>query len=246
MTNIQDTIERKHYAATEHDVELLAASHFQADTLAKRADGQYLRILVAALKAQFNGSRRKLSQADTDNHMEFLAATHAKLYSAVVRGVTTDDVADNEGLDVDVRRQRAAVRNGRAAFARSAASTLKAFLRAGGDVRTLTVDTVTKGTLRASTSRMVAPDANPAQVATQAALGRVLRLVQAMAAEDPEGAREALEEAMERMRTLLNDLDQAPGAGQGMTLPQARAPVPRATSFRPSETTVRRARAQVM
>lgn len=244
--NIQDSIEKKHYVATEHDVELLAASHFQADNLVKRADGQYLRILVAALKGQFNGSRRKMTQADATHHMEFLALTHAKLYAAVLRGVTTDDVADSEALEADVRRQRAAVRNGRAAFARSAASTLKAYLQAGGDIRALNVDTVTKGALRASTTAMVAPDTNQAQVATTAALGRFTRLVQAMAADDPEAARVTLEEALAHIQGVLDELDQAPAATQGIPMPQARAPVPRQRpGFRPSDTQVQRARARV-
>jgi hypothetical protein len=245
---ILDTIEKKHYVATEHDVEQLAASHFNSDVLTKRSDGQYLRILVAAMKSQFgNGrsARRKLSPADTETYRAFLTETHGKLYAAVLRGVTTPDCADDEVLAADERRQRAAVRNGRAGFARSSASTLQSFLKAGGDVRTLDVNTVTKGALRAAVAATKEPDIAPEATAAGAALRRLERDIGALVEVNHDAGRELVEEAMERLQAILDQLDTE--APQPLPLPEARAPAPRMPrgGFRPSETTVQRARARV-
>lgn len=215
--NIQDSIEKKHYIATEHDVELLAAAHFSGDQIVKRSDGQYLRILVASLKAQFGnghtaGRRRKLTAEDVNAQVAHLETTHKRFYGAVLKGVTTPDVEADETLDVDTQRARASVRNARAGFARSAASTVKAFLEAGGDIRGVDVNKVTKTELRAFARAAVAPDENPRLHTAHVSVQRLTRDLTALAKDDPDVARVAIDEAMVALQGLLDDLGAAPAA----------------------------------
>lgn len=206
--NIDSKIESKNYMATEHDVELLAAAHMANVEASKRTDGSYLRILVAALQGQFNGlkGRKRITAGDLKAHSEFLYATHTKFYTHVVKGVTTPDVMEDETLDPDTRRARAAVRNGRAAFARSAASTLQLFIRAGGDLRGVDVLSVTKTQLRTWSKAAMEP--TPPADALLSAVKRLERDALAMVAdEDPDVAREAVEGALERLQKILDGLD---------------------------------------
>lgn len=206
-TKIEDKIEAKGYVATEHDVELLAAAHMVNVDQAKRTDGSYLRILVAALQARFNGlkSRKRATPADLKAHSDHVAETHTKLYPHVVKGVTTPDILDDETLDADTRRARAAIRNARATFARSAASTLQLFIRAGGDLRGVDVLSVTKTQLR--TWAVAAAGPTPRGEVILAAVKRLERDVLAMAADDPDGAHSAVEGCIERLQKILGELD---------------------------------------
>lgn len=208
MTKIEDKIESKNYVATEHDVELLAAAHLACSDATKRVDVSYLRILVAALQARFNGLRgRKKAAAPEDlkQHSEYLAETHTRLYAFVLKGVTTPDVMDEETLDPDTRRARAGVRNGRAAFARSSASTLQLYIRMGGDVRGLHVADVSKSQLRAFAKSKAPP--TPRNELVLAGIKRVESEALSLAADDPDAAREVVEECMERLQKILDGLD---------------------------------------
>lgn len=210
MNKIEDKLEAKNYVATDHDVELLAAAHLACTDAAKRADVSYLRVLVQMLKARFDGvkGRRKASAADRDNHSKYLAEIHTRLYAFVLRGITTPDVMDEETLDPDTRRGRAAVRNSRAAFARSSASTLQTFIRAGGDIRSLDVASVVKSQLRAW-AKAQSPDHNAGVEAIQSAIKRVEREAAEL---EPDEARTTIEGCMERLQAILDGLDK-PDAG---------------------------------
>lgn len=215
-TNIENKIESKHYVATEHDVELLAAAHLACDEATKRTDGSYLRILVQGLQAQFNGvrNRRKPSKADLDHHSEFLAQLHTRFYAAVLKGITTPDCADSDILEPDERRSRAAVRNARGGFARSSASTLQGFIRAGGDVRGLDVMAVTKGQLR-TYARAATTSDNPRVDSMLSALRRIERQAVALAKDEPDEARNTVEDCMGRLQKILDELGNVSPQGNG-------------------------------
>jgi len=219
MNKIEDKLESKNYVATDHDVELLASAHLANTDAAKRYDVSYLRILVQAVKARFNGvkGRRKISVADSENHSKYLAEVHTRLYAFVLKGITTPEVVDEDGLEVDTRRARAAVRNSRAAFARSSASTLQMFIRSGGDVRGLDVTTVGKSQLRAW-AKAQEPEHNAAAEAIQSALKRVEREIADL---DPDEARTTIEDAMQRLQGILDGLDK-PDAGTITQMVRAR------------------------
>ncbi|HXN96015.1 MAG TPA: hypothetical protein VN879_16035 [Candidatus Acidoferrales bacterium] len=200
-----DKVEKAHYLADEHDVELLAVNYRACSEGAKRVDGAYLRILIASLQAKFPG-KRKLKDTDLHSHSEYVHEIHTTYYHAVLRGVTSDDVKDDELLSVDERRARAGVRNGRANFARSAASTLQSYIKAGGDVRSLSVLTVTKTALR--TFALAKQPEAPKMELVMAALSKVEKRVMTWVDEDPDQARAAVEECMARLQHILDDLPQ--------------------------------------
>ncbi len=210
-----DKIEKAHYTANDHEVELLAAAHHACTEAGKRTDGAYLRILIASLQAKFTSTNRKrrLSTDELHRHAEHITETHGRLYHAVIRGVTTPEVVDDTTLTPDERRARAGIRNGRAAFARSAASTLHAFIKAGGDVRGLDVDTVTKTLLRTFVMGKSGP--RPKMELIMTALHRVERQVNVLIADDPDQARAALEECMARLQRILDEMPHTDGGDRG-------------------------------
>lgn len=206
-----DKIEKAHYVANEHEVELLAAAHHSSTEAVKRTDGAYLRILIASLQAKFTitNRKRRLSADELHRHAEHVTETHGRLYHAVIRGVTTPEVADNATLTPDERRGRAGIRNARAAFARSAASTLQAFIKAGGDARALDVDAVTKTSLRVFV--MDKEGQRPKMELIMTALHRVERQVIVLIDEDPDQARAAVEECMARLQRILDEMPHTDG-----------------------------------
>lgn len=202
---ITDKIEKANYLIKDdHEVELLAAAHLACSEATKKTDGAYLRILIAVLQEQFGTKKHKLSQKEQQRHLEVLTSTHTRLYPAVLRGITTPEVEDNEALSIDERRARAAVRNARATFARTAASTLHTFIEADGDVRGLDLQTVTKSSLRA---QVLAKHGTPPKTElVMAALHRVERQILKWTQEDPGAARAAIEECIERLQKLHDEL----------------------------------------
>jgi hypothetical protein len=227
MPKVEDKIERAHYVATEHDVELLAASHLACTDAARRADGHYLRILVAGLQAKFDGNkhRKKAVKADFEAHAALLTEIHQRYYPWVLKGVTTDDVADDPTLHDNERRLRALQRNARAGFARSTASTLLGFIRAGGDVRGLDVTTVTKTSLRTWTRAATSEGSNPRVDRIVADMKRLERDARNLMAEDPDEARVTIQDCMERLQRILDELGTEGstngdgGAGHTQTMP---------------------------
>ena len=204
--DIQEKIERAHYAASEHEVEQLAASHTIHSDLTKRIDNAYLRVLIAALQSKFTIANRKraLSADERQRHAAFIAEVHERFYAAVLRGVTTPDAADDATRSADERRARAGIRNGRAGFARTAASTIQMFIKAGGDVRMLELATVTKSYLRAYAIEHAEARA-PSEVIL-ASLRRVEAQIAGLIEEDPDSARTAVEECMARLQRILDEL----------------------------------------
>jgi hypothetical protein len=214
--DIQEKIEKARYVASEHDVEVLAASHYTSADLTKRIDGAYLRILIAALQAKFPVTNRKraLTADERQRHSVFITEQHTRFYSAVLRGVTTPDVADDATLSADDRRARSGIRNGRAGFARSAASTLQSFIRVGGDARSLDLSTASKSALRSYTLEHLEQRA-PSEVILSS-LHRVEVQIASLIDADPDAARTAAEECMARLQRILDELPQGhPVAAQG-------------------------------
>lgn len=206
---IEEKIEKAHYAASESDIEQLAASRLANDDAVKRTDGAFLRILVASVQAKTGtATRRKLTAKDIEQQRGVLTDIYAPFYAAVLRGITTPDIAEKEGLTIEERRTRTLERNRRSNFARSAASTLHSFMKLGGDVRALQVDQLKKMDL----TRFVAEhrDREPRDVVT-GTLQRLERQAAAYLESDPIAGRGAVEECIQRLQELLNQ----PAAGGG-------------------------------
>lgn len=207
--NVIDKIEKAPQSVTDSQVESLAREAYTAGTLVKRTGDTYLRILTARCQAKLGtvrkGPGRKAAIAK-DAQLSVLEAAHEPLYAAVLRGVTTSDVADDEKLDKAERARRALARNGRSAFARQSKSVLVMYINAGGDLRALVLKDVTKGSLRA----FAAPTLQTAD--PEAKIDRAgdafLRVVQATARGDPHGTRAHIERYMEELQKILDELDE--------------------------------------
>lgn len=162
---ILESIASRGYRATEAQVEQLA-KHV---ALGRRADGTYLRVLCAAVKA-----KRPRSRAQA---LAVLDLLHERFYKAVQRGVGPATLKASE------RRRRSA-------FARSTASTLRGFIRGGGSVRKIDVATVSKLQLRRASMPTLrgSRDDRIAQASQRSLLSAVRR----MARKRPEHARDKL------------------------------------------------------
>lgn len=184
-------IVRSNYAATGEQVEQLA--HTVVSGL--RAGEVYLRVVLAHMQSKL-GRPRRGKQAPQE---PVLDVVHGELYPSVLRGVGPEEMPMDE-------------RNSLANFARSIASTVRYFIRNGGDVRSVDVTTATKTGLR----KAVTPEStNPVVGGTRAeraflrAVEGVKKQVVAMARGDPDTARERLESFMDELDELLKQLPEA-------------------------------------
>lgn len=188
LTNgaIVAAIARANYAATGEQVEQLA--HLVVSGL--RAGEVYLRVVLAHMQSRLGSPRRGKAAPQEP----VLDAVHAELYPSVLRGVGPEEMPDEE-------------RNGLANFARTMASTVRYFIRNGGDVRGVDINTVTKNGLRkAVTPEVPAVEGTRAERGFLRAAEDVKKRVLAMARGDPTGARERLEVFMDELDALLATL----------------------------------------
>lgn len=193
-----------HYAATVAQVESLAHERYTSNVAVLNADGTYLRIALVDAQSNLGRPRGRGAAPNAEAQLTVLTKTHEKFYPAVLKGVTTDDIAVENGLDPKEQSRRALERNSRSAFARSAMSTLTAYVRAGGDLRTLDAETVTKASLRAATAPTEPTDKVARQV--QRASGMLLRAVTRRAREHPDEAREEIGAVMDELQRVLDSL----------------------------------------
>lgn len=212
-------IARANYAATGDQVEQLA--HTVVSGL--RAGEVYLRVVLAHMQSRLGSPRRGKHPPQEP----VLDAVHTELYPSVLRGVGPEEMPQEE-------------RNSLANFARSMASTVRYFIRNGGDVRGVDINTVTKNGLR----RAVAPERQPIVGGTRAeraflrASEGVVKSIAAMARGDPANARERLEGFMDELDKLLAELpeaaeDQPDVGGQTTTIVAGRAGVGRPSAQAP-------------
>lgn len=189
--NILETIAKAHYAANTQQVEQLAFIASQADD----AGTFYLRIVLARMQSKLGRPRRGKQPPQEP----VLDAIHAELYPHVLKGVGAEDMAQPE-------------RNNKAIFARTMASTVRYFIRGGGDVRSLDVATATKTGMR----KAVTPDAPQVPAGTRAqksfekAHAALLRALPRLLKGDPDDARGRVDALMDELEAWLEQLDGPP------------------------------------
>lgn len=187
------------YHATPKQVEDLA----RAVQVGAQGPGTYLRILLGAcqeaLPELVRSQRGKTAPVpDLVKQLDVIDKCHGEYYPAVLRGVADEDSDEDEN-------QR------RANFARTAASTLRRFVKRGFDLRTEDVATVTKSGLRAKAAPPLAPEDRLAQswIQTQK---RLVKAARELVEHNPDFAAEAVETLIEELQQLLDSetRDQAP------------------------------------
>lgn len=168
MKNVNQTIAARAYLATDEQVRALAIANYEGSAAVDTSRATFLRVEVASLQAALGIKPRqrdygKPQHFDRDTVMSTYNDVHARLYALVLDAVVTDDIRDSAKLRKAEKSRRAIERNRRSNFARSAKSTLAAFIRAGGNVAALVVPAVTKGSLAEQTKKLkpaVAQDRN--------------------------------------------------------------------------------------
>ncbi len=232
MTTILAKLEKGHWVATKHDVETLAHERYTNAAATAAGDGSYLRIVLVAAQSKLGRPRGRGTKPNIEAQLAVLTAVHELFYAAVLRGVTTPDIAIEPALDTKEQRRRSLARNSRSAFARTAVSTLTTYVRLGGDLRPLDPATVTKGGLRAAMAPPTPTDKVARQIET--AQGALLRALARRARDNPDEARAAAEAAVEALQTALDAMDAQPPAPQ----PGQRIERRRATDVGPARTRV--------
>lgn len=219
--NIQQTIERAHFVATDAQVEQLASARWTLAAQEEGLNGTYLRVLVVGCQSELGTKRR--GRPSSTSQLAVVDKIHIRFYAAVLRGITTPDIVADDTQEPAERSRRALERNRRSTFARSAKTTLVNFVRAGGDIRTLDPPTVSKAQLRAAGEPPPLVDRVARQLAN--AQGAILRAIGRRARGDPSGARDMLEGVLEALQAHLDTMDVAPDVGaQTTTMVSQRAP----------------------
>lgn len=204
MTTILHKLEANPASATDAQVEQLAQARYTAGTEVARTDGIYLRVLVAGCQGKL-GPMRRGRAPNGGAQLAVIEAIHARFYGAVLRGITTADIAPDDTLDNAERQRRTLERNRRSSFARTAKSTLVAYAKAHGDIRSLDAQTVSKNQLRAAVEPEPVGDKVSQRIVRSE--GVLLRAVKRQAREDPDTARETLERTIQNLRKVLDSLD---------------------------------------
>lgn len=163
------------------------------DVIAGRAaSGSYLQLLVVAVQGALGDERGKRLTLDA------VGAVHESFYATVL-GAIGDAVSPVE-------------RNRRATFARSACSTLRQYVRAGGRLQSLDPLSVSKVQLRAY-ARPVAIG-TPREKAFQRAVEATGRSAAALAKDSPSAARARLRGAIATLQAQLAKITAAPATGK--------------------------------
>jgi hypothetical protein len=208
MVTIVTKLEKGHWVANEHEVETLAHERYANASVVAHADGTYLKVILVAAQAKLGAKRRgkpkAMSKADIEAQTQVLKGVHDRFYPHVLKGITTPDIAAEDGIDTTESRRRSLERNARSAFARSAYSTLRAYAEAGGDLRALDAALVSKVALR----KALAPPEPTDRIAraVQRSQKALLRALTRQAARNPDAAREAIEGTLEALNGILEQL----------------------------------------
>lgn len=189
--SVVSKIEASGYVATEQQIEALGAAAAEG----RASQGTYGRVLLVAVQAVLGkpSKRKQQSQAEAIDHV------HAKMFEAISRGASL-------GQTLDAKELRA-----RTSFAHSWASSMRTFVKGGGDVRTLAAAELTK--------RQLAPpkqSTKPSEVEqVMQSVQRIVSVAQAMAKADAaDEARALLEQAATEIETAIASIEPVPAAAR--------------------------------
>lgn len=211
--NIFQQIEKADYCVSMDVVRNLATQHLSAQQAVSQTHGAYFRILLATTQKEICGkptlrARPKMDTPTAEElaeHLEAFEKAHAALYATVLDAVRSSDVEDRPNLSTDEMNRRAKERNRRSNFARSAASTLRTFIKRGGNVLRLAVHTATKNAVAGMTPER--DDAEPSEDRTPAkadrAAERIVELAEALAETDKARAATVLQSALAKLGEVL-------------------------------------------
>lgn len=220
------SLESRMYLANTTDIRNLASAVISGAETAVSSQGSYLKALVATTQEecggqprQRNGRARRLKGEKLTQQLATFNAI-AKRFGAVVL-----EVAKRDGAGGDVVRSRTA-------FHRSAASTVRTFIRTGHDILPVGLATLTKGSLAVGSSRRKLTLAQLERRAG-ALTERVEALAKQFMAADPEAARKALVPALAALAAATANGHQRPTRDPKEAIAEGRPLIAGANYFTP-------------
>jgi hypothetical protein len=205
--SVVEAIIAVNYMANEEQIVQLAHDVARGE----EAEQCYFRVLLAHMQSKLGTSRRTKQPPQEP----VLDAIHEKFYPVVLASLGPEDMDKTE-------------RNRLGTKYRSAASTIRYFIRHGGDVRGVEVATATKTGIRNAVKppEPSAEEETRSQRAFRRAQEALVRTAQRLARGDPDEARERLEATMEALEKLMDTLPAQPDiGGQTTTIVAGRAGV---------------------
>lgn len=199
--SILEALAASNFLATDSQVESLAS--LAAD--GQRAGGTYLSVLVAHVKGVLSEAKRKPGPSA---QLSAIDAQQERLYPHVLKGVAPEGVEQDE-------------RNRLAIFARTAASDLRHYVKAGGDIRKLEPAEVRKHVLRSEGKEV--PTGTRAERAFSRAQTALVSTAQRIAKTDPEEALSRLRAAMGRIEEAIDQIEHAEKPAKGKRTRKAKA-----------------------
>lgn len=210
MKDLNQTIAARAYLATDQQVRALSVLNFESIEQAALTRGTFLRVEVASLQAALGMEPRrraggKPQSFDKDEVLATYNDMHKRLYAIVLDAVTTADIADTPKLRKAEKSRRALERNRRSNFARSAKSTLAAFIRAGGNVAALVVPQVTKAALAAETAKRKQPVQEDLATKADRICSRMVKQIENIREEDHELAQAVAQRLTVQLSEVTTD-----------------------------------------
>jgi len=191
-------------ALTEAQVEALVSQRTASLLSTDQADGTYLRTILHHTQGKL-GPLTRGRPPSIQAQIDALQAVTIPFYAAVLRGVTTEDIAIETGMEADKIAVRTRERNRRATFARSVKSTLVVWVQTGGDLRALNAATVTKTQLQVDIREARSPG-DAFERTVERAQRRIIVSIAQQARGSPDMARARLEAIIEALAATLDDL----------------------------------------
>lgn len=188
------------YALTDSQVESLARDIAASQDITLGGRTTYLRVLVTRIQATL-GKVRRGNKLATQTQVDVLEDVSKIAYAAVLRGIATPTP---EGAEQAELTRLSLERNRRSTFARTAKSTLLKWVQAGGDLRSLDADTVTRDPLAAEVREK--RGVNGTAYTIDKHRGALYRLIEAEAKDDPDAARADIESTIEALQVILDSL----------------------------------------
>lgn len=190
------SLKSRRFIGTTADIVLITREYLHGAQAAESSRGTYLTVLIATVQDAIGvtprvhaGKPAELTQEEVTAHLKALKVVH-KGFFASVRKTAREEGFSGEELNKKIK------------FASSSASTLKSFIKAGGDLRALVAERETKPSLRKATKPIV--EGKPYKL--ERAVTRYAREVEKLArACDPASIDEAIR-AINRFKANLDKL----------------------------------------
>lgn len=214
MKSVLDYAVKHNYVLSAAQVGELARELFASMQVVTGINASYLRILIAGVQSELGtlrlraakGGMGKISDEDKAKQLAALESVEGQYYVAIVDAIITEDIADNSRLGKEERARRSLERNRRTNFARSAKSTVASYIKAGFDIKSISVTTITKRAMyeMVQATKQAEP-VKPESVAKslETAGSRVEEIAAQLCDMDAEAARQQIEKLLGHLTALL-------------------------------------------